>query len=116
MFDVFFNHLGGHVPGTADKVTTSPQVLAPVAFLEFGELHLKLSGGFAFEILYQRGDVGRGIDGDEHVDVVWGYGTGEYFSTFFIADATEEVFRTLANVAFEYFVPVLGNPADMEIN
>ena len=116
MFDVLFNHLSRHVPGTADKVTTCPEVLAPIAFLKFRVLHLELSGGFTFEIFYQGGDVGGGIDGDEHMHVVWGHSTREYFGTFLIANATQQLFGTLANIAFEYFVSVLRDPTDMEID
>ncbi len=116
MFDVFFNHFRRNVASTADKVATSPEVLAPVAFLEFGVFHLEFPGGFTFQILYQGGDVSGRIDRDEHVNVVGSYGTREYFSTFFVADASEEFFGAVTNITLEYFVPVLGDPADMQID
>ena len=50
------------------------------------------------------------------MNVVGSYGTREYFSTFFVADASEEFFGAVTNITLEYFVPVLGDPADMQID
>jgi len=50
--DVLHNRLVGHISARRDEVAASPQVAAPILFLQVFELHHQLSRGLALDVLH----------------------------------------------------------------
>ena len=116
VFGVFLDHLGGDIARTADKVAPGPEVLAPVSFLQLRELHLQLPAGLALEVLYEGGDVGGGVDGDEDMYMIRSHCSREDLDVFLVADTAYEVFGSMTNIPFQHLVPVFGDPAQVQVD
>lgn len=106
MLDVVLYHLGRDVAGAADEISPGPEVLSPVPFLQFRELHLQFSRGYPLDLLEEFRD--------EHVDVVRGNRTGDYFDVEIVANHPDLLFRFFSDFSFQDLEAVLGYPDDVD--
>lgn len=111
--DVLQDHFIGDIARTGDVVTARPEVLAPVAFAEFGEFLLDLPRRGPFAVLDQFGwcEVGRG--GDEEMDVARRDASGKNRDFVFRTDQSNEVSHPNGDLAGQNGVAVLRDPDDM---
>ena len=109
-------HISGDIAGRHCKVATCPEMLSPVSLLEFWEFHLEFTRGLTLEVLHKCGECDTGVYGEQEVYVVRCHCSGKDLHTIFNADLTNEYLGTLTDVAFQYFVPVLGNPREVYLD
>jgi len=114
VLDVVLYHLGRDVAGAAGEISPGPEVLSPVPFLQLRELHLQFSRGYPLDLLEEFRDGYRWRYRDEHVDVVRGNRTGDYFDVEIVANHADLLFRLFSDSSFEDLEPVLGYPDDVQ--
>lgn len=114
VFKVFLDDVIGDIASTPGTVADSPEVFAPVAFLEFGEFLLDKSGGSAFESLHEFTDGESGWVCYVHMDVVFAYYPFEDSDVFGVTDLHDKGATAVLDISLEDWVAVFSDPDEMD--
>jgi len=109
MLKVLLDDVIGDVASTPSTVANSPEVFAPVAFLEFREFLLDQSGGTTFQSLHEFTDGESGWVFYMHVDMVFAHYSFENSNVFGVTNLHDERATAMLNISLEDWVAVLGD-------
>ena len=92
VLQVLLHHLLGDVPRAPRSVAHCPEMLAPVAFLQMGELLLQQPRRSSLDALHQVAHRQRGRIFNVHVDVVFTHHPFEYPYVLGVTHLHDQVF------------------------
>ena len=114
MFDVIIDHLLRHIPGAPGTVPYCPEMPAPVALAQMGELVLEEAGCSSLEPLHDVGERELGRVLEMHVDMIGADGPLEDPDVLAVADLDEQCSASLLHLSREDVEAVLGDPDDVD--
>ena len=106
-------HIVRDVAAGGAEVAPAPEMAAPVAFAQVGELHLHTMRGTALNATHEVADSDMRRYLDEHVDMLFGQNTRHDLYTKLLADLFDDRSDAFAQYSFQNLIAILGDPDDV---